>query len=370
MISEWPIRAEARHAPGPEPKPGPERVTGDVPVTLRRRDAAARRLRDATLDLFLPNKNRVNDRIRASVSVMLDGVVGMIEQPMRRSLLPHFVDDAELYASLASPSVGIARPLLDDAAALTHPPLVAILLRRAEAFVLGQRTATDDGGEGLPTDDPDPVIARVATALLVADARRIDAFGEPALLPDDLPAELFAWLVWRVAAALRRYLTAQHAVDESIADDLLMKAATALLAGHDEGRGVDALAAVFAARLYEAERVDDHALVAMLAGGRMAAFIAVLSAAAGLPTGETWPIVADPTDGRLALLLRAARVDREAAAALLLRLVPPTGDVATELDFFDGCAPLGAGEALAALRLPSDYRTAIDDLDAALGAAT
>lgn len=365
MNSEWPIRAEAPRAPA-----SPPGRPGDAAPVFRRPDGAARRLRDATLDLFLPNGNRVNDRIRASVSVMLDGVVGGIERQMRRTLLTHFTDRAELYASLASPSVGIVRPLLSDAGTLAHPPLVAILLRRAEAFILGRRTATDDAGDGLPIDDADPLVTAAATALLVADARRIDGFGEPAVLPDDLPAELFAWLVWRVAAALRRYLCDQHAVEQPFADDLITDAATMVLTGHDEGRGVDALAAALAARLFEADRLDGRAFVAMLADGQIAAFAAGLAAAAGLPMAETWPIVADPVDGRLALLLRAAGVDRTSAAVLLLQLVPPGADAAAEIDVFDDCDLLRAAQALAALRLPGDYRTAIDDLDTALGAAT
>lgn len=364
MVSEWPIRAESRG-----------RATREA-IALARPDAWARRLTDAATDLFLPQAHRITDRLRASMSSMLDGVTAAVERDMRKAILPHFAHRAELAASLSSASVGIALPLLADACTLRHPPLIAIVLRRAEGFVLSRRLAPGGGGDGgdggskgLPLDDSDHGIAAAALALRVAEARRVDRFGEAALLFDDLPAELAGWLVWHVAAALRRYLIDHHEVDDSETDAILAQAAQAVLAGHDEGRGLHAAGAGLAARLVAEDRIDGELLAELLRTGQVTAFAAVLASAAAISPDEVWPIVADPADGRLAILLRAAGISRETAAAILFLIVVGTADAAAEIDLFDACTPDEAQDALDTLRLPAEYRAAIGTLDAALAVA-
>lgn len=358
MNSEWPIRTQA---PPAVPRAG---------LALRRSDAAGRRVADMATDLFLPDAHRVTDRVRASVGSMLDGVVGATERAMRRSIAPHFADRAELAASLASTAVDIAGPLLGDAQVLRHPPLVAILLRRAGEFVLAQRLAESGSaagarGRGLPIDDDDPGTAEAAVSLLVAEARRIDRFGEAALLLDDLPAEIAHWLVWQIAAALRHYLCVHHDVGEREADPLITEAAASVLAGHDEGRGTHAIAAALVARLAVQGPIDGQVMAGLLASGQIAAFDAALANATAIPAEEVWNIVTDPLDGRLALLLRAAGVARADASEMLL-LILVNADAATEIDFFDAASPQAARQALEPLALPGEYRSAIGRLDDAL----
>lgn len=355
MISEWPIRAGAGAAAPREP--------GALP----RQGALASRLDEATTDLFLNATNRVSDRVRASASAMLDGVVGAIERDMRLLLQPYFIDRAELSASLASASVAIAVPLLGDAGTLRHPPLVAILLRRAGEHLLTSRIlpAGADGG-GLPIDDTDEEIAAAAMALLIAGARRLDRFGEPALLVDDLPAELADWLIWQVAAALRHYLRVYHQVPTTTADPLLVEAAAQVRAAHDEGRGLAATAAWLAGRLVAHARVDGEMLAALLAAGQATAFTATLAAATQLPQDEVWNVIVDPLDGRLALLLCAAGVGRAPAAAIVVTLIGGQGDAGNEMAFFDRFDEAHASRAVAPLAMAPEYRAAILAVDAAL----
>lgn len=361
MVSEWPIRAQGRAA---VPREG---------IALRRANAWAQKLDDAAIDMFIAQENRLTDRMRASMSSMLDGVVGAVERDMRLSVMPHFADRPELAAALSSASVRIALPLLGDARTLRHPPLIAILLRRAGEFVLSQhlvpRGGADDlHGKGLPIADGEPAVAAAATALMVAQARRVDRFGEAALLFDDLPAELAQWLVWQIAAALRHYLVVHHRIDEAETDAILAQAAAAVLAGHDEGRGVHAAAAALAARLVAEERIEGDLLAQLLGAGQVTAFVAVLASAADLPAQEVWPIVADPADGRLAVLLRAAQASREAAAAILLLLIGGNADAGAEIDLFDACTAHEAQDALDPLRLAAEYRLAVGVLEIALSA--
>lgn len=359
MNSEWPIRAEAgRRRPVLEPT-----VRAQIVPRLH---AAAKRLANATIDLSLDDADRISDRVRASVATMRDGVLSGIERTMRSTLLPRFADAHEIGASLSSPSVALALPLLEAAGTLAHPPFVAVLLRRAEESVMARRILAASDGSGLPVDDVDPEIAEAATTLLVAQARGTDRFGEPALLFDDLPAELAAWAVWQVAAALGHYLCEHHHVDAAYADASMIAVAATLLRDHDEGRGLRAGAARLAAKLAAAGRLDGALLETLVRGGEVAAFAAALAAAVALPEEDTGHLVLDPTDGRLATALRAADIPRDAAAAILLHLIPPGGDSAVEIAFFDAGDPLEAAAALLPLAMPADYRAAVRTLNAAL----
>lgn len=351
MSSEWPIREEA-------PAPAPLET-----CVLERAGAPAARLAAVAADLFVPASHRMSDRVRAYMSTMLDSVAGAFERELRLLLQPCFADRPELVASLASRSVEIAMPLLHDARILAHAPLIRIVLRRAEEFVLSRRIAPHANGAGGFTDDPDPDVAAAALALAVADARRIDRFGAPALLPDDLPADVAHWLVWQVAAALRHYLCAHHGITSVEADAALTQGAAHVLARHDEGAGLRRACARLASLLAAKDRADGALLCATLESGQVGAFTASLALAAALPDEEAWNLVADPGDGRLAIVLRAACIDRDAAAGILLAL---TADPVAEIDLFDVCDRTAALRAIARLALPQTYRDATRALNAAL----
>lgn len=366
MISEWPITADVRP---------PVRPVSAAPRHAFACTAAdARRLDEATTDLFLNPTRRLSDRVRALAWTMRDDLVLSVERDMRLFLEPRVVGDEALAASLSSASVAIALPLLADGNLLRHQPFAALLLRRAHEAVIGDRLSRRDAGQRdvgqsdagavMPLlADTDANVAEAAMALLVAGSRRRDRFGEPVLLFDDLSAELAAWLAWRVAAALRHYLCTIGQLEEADADALLTGAIEVVLGGHDEGRGLNAVAARLAARLHASGRAEGAMLEAFAGAGDMAAFTAVLAAAVHLPDREVWAIVADPDAGRLATLLRAARVERARAAAVLLALDEQGASDA--LERFDSLDSEAACRTIAPLALDPDYRAAIAAVDAA-----
>lgn len=360
MISEWPIQADARRPMRPMPTAS-ARALGRFSVDARLRD-------EATTDLFLDPAHRLDDRVRAWGQAMREGVVEAVERDMRLFLERRLGDRDELGASLSSASVAIALPLLADTNALRHPPFAAVLLRRAGEAVLAARIGRPDADAPAPfIADPDAAIAEAGMALLIADSRRRDRFGMPVLLLDDLSAELAAWLVWRVAAALRHYLRTFQDFAGNDVDALLSEAAMSVLAGHDEGRGLHAVAARLASRLSVQDRIDGPLLQALLVAGQIPAFSAALAVAARLPQDEVWALVADPAQGRLATLLRAVDLGRTEAAAILLLL--GESDAGASIDAFDTCPVDAARAAVAPLGLDPEYRAAIAAIDTALALA-
>jgi len=352
MTSEWPIRSDRR---------------SDAPRSACAENAPAvseNRLHDAAFDLTMPAGHRLSDRVRAAASTMLEAVTYDIERDLRLSLLPRLPEKAELQASLSASSVAIALPLLFDAGLLRHPPLIALVVRRAEAFFLAQRiAATSEGRRNALIDDDDPAIAAAAMELLLAESRALDRFNEPALLFDDLPAEVVHWLVWQVSAALRHYLSAEQGMAGGAADAMITEAAGALLAAHDEERGLSAVAAKLAARLGAAGRIDGALLGPLLEGGEVSAFVAALANGGGISGEEAWDIVAEPVHGRLALLLRAAGVTRDEAGELLLHLREDPDAIAAEIDAFDLLDEADVRRAMPSANQSREYRSALARLD-------
>lgn len=354
MISEWPIKPDA-----PDPASMPARLLAH---SLQRADAWSRRIVDAATDLSLPDAHRLTDRTRASMIAMRDTLTGGIERDMRSFIVPHVADRSELAASLTGASVPIAIPILADAGLPLEAPLVAILLRRAGEAALAATAPHAEEPHAYPVDDPDPAVAAAALALLVAQGRRRDAFGQPLILIDDLPAELAHALVWRIAAALRHYLRVQHDMDVHVADMLLTDAAQAVLGRHDEARGLEALADRLARGL--GTRLNGGTIAGWLGRGHLSAVVAGLAAMTQVPQAEVWSLLSDPGAERCATMLRAAGFARDDAALVLMVLLDARA--VQEIETFDRLTADEATRALSPLRYPPEYRTAALRIHAAL----
>src|SRR3546814_14674455 len=75
-----------------------------------------------------------------------------------------------------------------------------------------------------------------------------------------------------------------------------------------------------ARRLDAAGRLDDAVLVLVLEDGLLPLFIAAIGVRSGLDYPAAWEVLSDPRGRGPALLLRAAQVDRDPAAAIFLIL--------------------------------------------------
>jgi hypothetical protein len=322
--------------------------------------SAHARVAAAIADLALPEAYRLSDRQRLTVSHLLRKLVGEIEDELRSALVAHFADDeyAPLRAALSSASLAIALPVLEGGGALADPALFALLLRRAEEHRLARaapehRLLTELAG------DEDPAVAAAAVSLLIADSRRLDAFHEPLVASGDLPAEIAHGLAWTVAAALRTYLIACHAVAPAAADKEVTAAAASLLGRYDEGAGADSLARRLALRLEERARLDDSLLVRAAGEGALPLLLAGLSLRTGLDPQALWELLSDISGRGPAIVLRAARLDREAAASILLHLAGREEAVGTQIDMYDSLDPAQARHDMLLWSLDPAYRAAL-----------
>jgi hypothetical protein len=322
--------------------------------------SAHARVAAAIADLALPEAFRLSDRQRVTVAHLLRRLIGDIEDELRSALADHFGrdEDMALRAALSSASLPIAVPVLEGGGALADPGLFASLLRRAEEHRLARaapehRLLTELAG------DSDPAVAAAAVSLLIADSRRLDAFHEPLVASGDLPAEIAHGLAWTVAAALRTYLIARHAVTPAAADGAVTSATSALLGRYDEGAGEDALARRLALRLEERARLDDDLLVRAAAEGALPLLLACLSLRTGLDPQALWELLSDSTGRGPAIVLRAAHLDREAAASILLHLAGREEAVGAQLDLYDALDGSQARHHILLWSLDPAYRAAV-----------
>lgn len=334
---------------------------------------APARLTTARIDLFVVGESRLSDQQRITMARILGGLVTAAEDEFRR-LLVDLLDESEtpeLVAALGTARVEIAAPILDRARLLHDDELVAVLLRRADEHRLASAlrgNGESRGGESAGLIDrllshPGEGVAAAAMALLIAESRRFDRFGDPVLARTDLAAELQHRLVWWIAAALRDYMIERHAVAPTHADRPIVAAATAMLAGYDEGETLEGRAFTLASRLQRAGALDDALLSHAVGEGRLALFAAALSLRAGIEGPAAWDSIADQTGSRLAVLLRAIDCPRDIAAEILLGLAVAHGrsdeELTAHLDAFDLLDRDRARDALRPWRLDGDYRRAI-----------
>jgi hypothetical protein len=324
--------------------------------------SAHARVAAAAADLALPQGLRLSDRQRTTILALLTQLVRSVEDALRAELAGSAPGDA-LQAALTSAHVEIAVPVLAGDAVLAEPALIDLLLRRAEEHRLHRAAAGETALLVELAGDADETVAREAMALLIAQSGRLDGFGEPLLPRSDLPAELEHHLVWTVAAALRRYMIGRHAADPALCDAAVVAAASRVLAGHDEGETAEARAMRLAMALRDSGRLNEPELLARgLTQGGLPLFLALLALRTGLGVAALWELLSAASGP--VLLLRAAGLARDEAAAILLAWGLPEPALAAALDRLDGTSLEDARSLLTLWRGDPGYRAAVARLAA------
>jgi uncharacterized protein (DUF2336 family) len=342
------------------------RPTKNAPDEARLLQAAAReRLSVAAADLALPDPLRLTDWQRATIAGIISKLVRAIEDELRSTLseAPAVKAHAKLYAAISSAHVDVAGPILERSAAHLDRPLVSALIRRSEEH--RRFRARKEGENALLLEligDADEAVAEQAMAILIAQSRRFDRFSEPVAARTELPAELQHRLVWRVAAALRRYMIEQQELVPADADAAIVGAAERLLAAYDEGDSLEARSMRLARHLHAAGRLSDDLISRALGEGALPLFTSALAVRAGLSFASSWEVLCDPRGRGTVFLLSAAGVERAHSAAILLSLQGSEDAVSARVDLFDVTSPASAAEALRLWQVNPGYREAIAEI--------
>jgi uncharacterized protein (DUF2336 family) len=329
--------------------------------------AARERFAVAATDLLLPDQARLTEWQRLTAAGLLSRLVHTIEDELRTLLAARFEAHDALHAALSSARVPIALPILERAQVLRDPELTTVLVRRAEEHRFWKARSPEQAEEYLfeLIRDADDDIAADAMEMVIARSRRFDRFQEPTMARVELPADLQHRLVWMIAAALRQYIVQQHeigAVDGAVED-----AAAAIIASYDEGGTLESLAMRLVRHLHRDGRLDGASLARSIGDGVLPMFIAGVSVLCALDQAAAWEVLSDPRGRGPALLLRAAGVEREEAAAILLALNArgpllsgAEGDAAAaQLELYDTVDQASAREVLRLWQAHPAYRASV-----------
>ncbi len=336
---EWPIDAPASDG-------------GYARARLAPRD----RLPCVRADLFLDPRARLSEQERSLLTALMADLVSSVS------------DEFLVALGEPSPANDEDESLLDRlwrTGLLDIPDLIRLLLRRADEERLAAAIHDVSGSSRARfaqslVGDEDADISAAAMALILARGRRRDRFDAPRIAFDDLSAEAAVALVNAVAAGLRDRVADRLGVGQ--ADERLTAAAHALLAGHDEGKRLEARIFDLVHALDRAGRLDDRCISLALHEGQVAFVVEALARRSGIPFDSAWDRFAGGK-GELALLLRLARSSRELAGEILSQASDLVGsDAEFEIAAFDTMAGEEVERARDWLRFDPNYRRAIEAL--------
>ena len=332
---EWPIAAPAADRwVGPAHRAGRDRLS-----TVRR-------------DFFLDPEQRLSEQERALMTAMLHGLVADIAD--------------ELWASLDSGAANDDGPALvlelSSAGLLDLPPLIRLLLRRAEQEQIASAVKARRGrGDGkllqAQVSDQSAAVSAAAMALILARGRRRDRFGGCRIDFDDVPPKSVPALVHSIAAAIARR-------SPQGMSGMLISASEALVASQNPDRSLESITGSLVEAMHDTGGLTDDWTYRAAEEGDPALLGHTLARRADIPAEAATDWMLSRDGERLMLLFRLAGLSRECAAGVLASLCDTLGisDPARLLACFDRFEQFEIDQARSKAKLPEQHRQALDAL--------
>ena len=328
------------------------------------------RRRVAIADFRLRDTDRLTDRTRATLSVILRSLVTELASNLWQRVRCQLEETGASFETISTDAI---HRCLIESGMLADSALLRELIGRSREAELADALSPMASDLVRPSllvrlvESPDPTIADLARRLLAAEAhRRDDAAGPGRELPSDIQQRL----VWMIAAAVRAQLHADAPRKPEL-DHAIGEASTHIIDLHDESQSIEAAATRLAAAIDARPAELAPLLIESLADQRLPLFIAVVAEAASLDYAAVREVVLEPDGDRFLLLLFSLGLDRRAIAQIALAITDadPRRDADRLPDQIDEAmaVPLTViTTILSPLRLHAGLRQAIDQL--ALGA--
>lgn len=341
----------------------------DAPDVLARAAAADvrvdARLATAIADIFLPDRDRLDERTRAAVARLMEATVAAAERDIAGHAARLLATRGHgVAAQRLSTNHPLALPRLVASGLLRDADIMAEVIAQARIDLIDEALVANRAPGARPTllarltESRDGVIRSRAVTYLVADSRRrVPTAARRA----ELPQVLHRRLAWWIAAALREQLG--QAADGTV-DRALAEATQRSLDAQEEGERIAALASNLAVALAPDEAELPALLVESLVEGRLALFVALMAQAAGIDMVEARGLALDVDSERLWLALRGIGLSREEIARIGWLLSEADGwreaeRLADVLAPIAALEPATAAQVVAPLALDRDYRAAV-----------
>jgi uncharacterized protein (DUF2336 family) len=342
-------------------------------------------------DLFLSPEGRLSERERSLMAGILSHLIHDVEMSVRRDLAKRLADEEgaphELIVVLANDEFEIAHPILAGSGVLSDSDLIEIVRHRTQEHRLDVATRgplSEAVAEALvDTGDRDVIeallnnhdaeISSRTMDYLVSESQRVDSFQHPLLRRPDLPVTLAHRMFWWVSAALREHILENYKVDEATLDTLIHDTTTRVKDVAEADRSTYADAEFVVSEIAAKGQLDDRFLIQCLRRGRLAAFMVALANLANVDVTLVRHVMFDPGGEGLAVLSKAARIDRAVFSSIfLLTREAREGVHVTDpkllskmLKIYDGLSETDAAGALQCWQLDADYLDTIDQIKSA-----
>lgn len=331
-------------------------------------DAAhlTRHMLDLT-DLFRANDRKMPDAMVTEMRRHLEGAVTTVETGMMFGLRAKAADVAPLLPDAVDTlGHGYSWRAIQLHPDLAGPELVAHMRHRASISILARKggSLTPDGPAETDLswllDDPDRAIADAALALFLTENRWAEPDQEFVLVRADVPAEIYADLVWTIAAILAGALTRTGVASARKIDTLMGEVGGGMLRQYDEEKGPFAMAMKLA-RLIRDRRDQAQSQFQALRQRRYLLLMAFIALKQDIPLERLFALLCSEDPELLLAIMRRQDMDGEDASRLLLDLQMIRGDL-TDARLIDLAREYGAldreqaDKDAAAVILPQTYR--------------
>jgi uncharacterized protein (DUF2336 family) len=338
--------------------------------------AARQQLVGAVSDFMFRDDGELSAREREIAVDILRTLIRETETAIRRALADRLSREPtaphELIVALANDEIDVAQPVLSDSVVLTDPDLLEVIKQRTlqHQLAIALRRGLSErvsaalvatGNESVMQSVLDNATARFDRSVLeamVERSRTIERIRRPLLSREELDSRLASKMYSWVSAALRRHILYHYDVDADIVDRAMGDTITEIR--HDQSRH-NALADVAdkIMQIFQGAALDDpRLLLRVLRAGEVALFEGLFAKFTGLSLRLARRAIYEPGGKPLAIVCRAAGVDKPNFASLFLlarqarpgdKSVDPQ-ELPTVLNFFDGLSRLSAKQLVAKWR--------------------
>lgn len=302
-------------------------------------DARRALLRDIT-DIFLMRPDGLNAAEMQHFDAILSFLLRDASPALRREIAERLADAPAaprgVLRQLAFDDINVADPVLRRAGALSDADLAAVVAERggAHAKALARRRSVSEtlSAALVETGDEDVLLnlarnqgARFSLAAMqamIAEAKRRSALQEPLTGRYDLPPHLLTQLYFFVSSALKRdILNRADMLDPSLVDVAAAASRRRLL----EQAAREAASERSATKRAVAEKmrlgaVDEALLSSLIAEKQHAEFVFAFAWLAGVDLDAAQTILKDRSFEALAIVCRAARMERQVFARIVFSL--------------------------------------------------
>ena len=292
------------------------------------------RLATVVSDLFLDENKILSDKERQLSHEILHHLVHDFELGVRKIISERLAEwpglPTELVTFLANNDIDVAYPILTQSGLLADATLIEIVQQRTAEHQLAitiRKSLSEEVTTAIVNEGHEAVVKKLlenenakisknTMTYLVEESKRVDSYREPILRRDELEPEMAQQMFMWVSAALRRHISENFPLEESVIDDMLEQSAVETFANMAANRPAKKISDRLAEDLIEEGEVNPELLIEVLSDGEVPLFLSLFKRMSGLREQLVKKIVFEPGGEGLAICSKALGITKSDFATI------------------------------------------------------